>query len=60
MLKIVSEYDQEIPKSQTADISMAPQGRATQHQETPGKQTKQSNQLSIPRQDYCKTGMDIQ
>ena len=28
--KIVSEYDQEIPHSQTADKPMAPQGRATQ------------------------------
>ena len=28
--KIVSEYDQEIPQSQTADKSIAPQGRATQ------------------------------
>ena len=28
--KIVSEYDQEIPQSQTADNPMAPQGRATQ------------------------------
>ena len=28
--KIVSEYDQEIPKSQTADKPMAPRGRATQ------------------------------
>ena len=27
---IVSEYDQEIPQSQTADKFMAPQGRATQ------------------------------
>ena len=27
---IVSEYTQEIPQSQTADKSMAPQGRATQ------------------------------
>ena len=27
---IVSEYDQEIPQSQTADKPMAPQGRATQ------------------------------
>ena len=26
-----SEYDQEIPQSQTADKHMAPQGRATQH-----------------------------
>ena len=27
--KIVSEYDQEIPQSQTADNPMAPRGRAT-------------------------------
>ena len=26
----ISEYDQEIPQSQTTDKSMAPQGRATQ------------------------------
>ena len=34
-LKIVSEYDQEIPQSQTADNPMAPRGRATltRHQE---------------------------
>ena len=29
-LKIVSEHDQEIPQSQTADKPMAPRGRATQ------------------------------
>ena len=29
-LKIVSEYDQEIPQSQTADNPVAPQGRAAQ------------------------------
>ena len=28
--KIVSENDQEIPQSQTADVPMAPRGRATQ------------------------------
>ena len=28
--KILSEYDQEIPQSQTADKPMAPRGRATQ------------------------------
>ena len=28
--KIVSEYDQEIPQSQTADNPVAPQGRAAQ------------------------------
>ena len=30
LLKLVSEYDQEIPQSQTADNPMAPRGRATQ------------------------------
>ena len=30
-LKIVSEYDQELPPSQTVDKPMALQGRATQH-----------------------------
>ena len=30
VLKIVSEYDNEIPQSQTADKPMAPRGRATQ------------------------------
>ena len=29
--KIVSEYDQEIPQSQTADKPMAPRGRVTQN-----------------------------
>ena len=29
-LKIVSEYDQEIPQSQTADNPVAPRGRAAQ------------------------------
>ena len=28
--KIVSEYDQEIPQSQTTDTPMAPRGRSTQ------------------------------
>ena len=27
--------------------------------ETPGRQTKQCNQLSLPHQDACKTRMDI-
>ena len=33
MVKIVSEYDQEIPQSQTADNPMAPRGRAAQKPE---------------------------
>ena len=27
--------------------------------ETPGRQTKQSNQLSLPHQDDCKTRRDV-
>ena len=37
--KIVSEYDQEIPQSQTADKPMAPRGRATQ----PSRDTRKTN-----------------
>ena len=37
--KIVSEYDQEIPYSQTADNPMAPRGRATQ----PSRDTRKTN-----------------
>ena len=56
-LRIACENDQEIPQSQTADSPMAPRERATQ--QSPGRQTKQSNQLSLPHQDDCKTRMDI-
>ena len=53
-LKIVSEHDQEIPQSQTADKPMAPRGRAAQ---TIKKQ--QEDKLSLPHQDDSKTRMDI-
>ena len=29
------------------------------HHKTPGRQIKQSNQLSLPHQDDCNTRMDI-
>ena len=35
--KIVSEYDQEIPQSQTTDNPVAPQGRAAQPSQDTGK-----------------------
>ena len=38
-LKIVREYDQEIPQSQTADNPVAPRGRAVQ----PSRDTRQTN-----------------
>ena len=37
--KIVSEYDQEIPQSQTADYPVAPRGRAAQ----PSRDTRKTN-----------------
>ena len=38
-LKIVSEYDQEIPQSQIADNPVAPRGRAAQ----PSRDTRKTN-----------------
>ena len=44
-----SEYDQEIQQSHTADKPMASQGRASHNnRDTLRRQTKQSNQLSLP------------
>ena len=58
MLEIVSEYDQEIPQSQTADNPWHREEEPLNHHETPGRQIKQSNQLSLPHQDDCNTRMD--
>ena len=38
-LRIVSEYDQEIPQSQTADNPVAPRGRAAR----PSRDTRKTN-----------------
>ena len=46
--KIVNEYDPEIPQSQTADNPVALEEEPLNHHETPGRQIKQSNQLSSP------------
>ena len=54
-----SKYDQEIPQSQTTDNPMAPREEPLDNHETPGRQIKQSNQLSLPQQDDCNTRMDI-
>ena len=43
-LKIVSEYDQEIPQSQTADKPLAPRGRPAQ----PSRDTRKTNQAKQP------------
>ena len=42
--KKVSEYDQEIPQSQTADNLTTPQGRATQ----PSRDTRKTNPAKQP------------
>ena len=57
--KIVSEYVQEIPQSQTTDNTMTREEEPLNHHKTPGRQIKQSNQLSLPHQDDCNTRMDI-
>ena len=41
--KIVIEYDQEKPQSQTKDNPMAPRGTSLNHHKTPGRHIKQSN-----------------
>ena len=57
--KIVSEYDQEIPQSQTTDTPWHREEEPLNHHETPGRQIKQSNQLSLPHQDDCDTRINI-
>ena len=53
--KIVSAYDQEIPQTQTAYNPWHREEEPHNHHDAPGRQTKQSNQLSLPHQDDCKT-----
>ena len=43
-LKIVSEYDQDIPQSKTADNPVAPRGRAAQ----PSRDTRKTNEAKQP------------
>ena len=58
-IKIASEYDQEIPQSQTADNPWQREEKPHTTHETPGTQTKQSSQFSPLHLDDCKTRMDI-
>ena len=37
-----------------------PEEEPLNHHETPGRQIKQSNQLSLPHQDDCNTRMDTE
>ena len=53
-LKIVSEYGQEIPQSQTTDKPVASWGRVTQQSRDTRKQTKQSNNSLFPIEMIAK------
>ena len=54
-----SEYDQEIPQSQTTDNPWHREEEPLNHHETPRRHIKQSNQPSLPHQDDCNTRMHI-
>ena len=54
--KTVSEYDQEIPlQTNPWHLEEEPHN----NHETPGRQTNQNNQLSLPHHYDCKSRMDI-
>ena len=61
-IQILSEYDLEIPQSQTADKPMTPWERVTQQ----SRETRKTNKakqptLSLPHQDnYSRTILDTQ
>ena len=55
-MSMIRKYHNHKPQTKTR----APRERATQHHQTPRRQTKLSNQLSLPHQDDYKTKMDIE
>ena len=60
LTKIATEYAQE--KNYNHKLQTNPwhhEEEPHNNQETPGRQTKQSNQLSLPHQDNWETRMDI-
>ena len=59
LFKIVSEYDQDIPKSRLQTNPWHREEEPYNNNETPGRQTKYRSQLSFPHQDDCKTRMGI-
>ena len=50
----MSEYDQDMLQSPATDVL---RGIDTEHRQS--QQLKQSNQLSLPRQDLCLARLDI-
>ena len=57
--EIVNEYDQEYHNHKPPTDPWHHEEKPHNHDETPGRQTKQSNQLSLPHQDDFKNKMDI-
>ena len=53
-----SEYDQEIHNHKQQTTLWHREEEPLNHHETPGRQIKQSNQLSLPHQDDCNTRKD--
>ena len=58
-IKIVSQYDQEIPQYKPQTTPWHREEEPLNHHETPGRQIKQGNQLTLPHQNDCNTTMDI-
>ena len=56
-LKLVSDYEQQIPQQQTNPWHR--EEELHNNHETSGRETKQGNQLSHLHQDDYKTAMDI-
>ena len=54
-----SEYDQEYHNHKPQTNAWHRKEEPHNRNETPGRQTLQSKQLSLPLQDDCKTRMDI-
>ena len=51
--KIISEYDEEIPQSQTAEKPWHREEESHNNHEAPGRKTKQSKQLFHPHQMFA-------
>ena len=51
--KIISEFDQEIPQSQTAENLWHREEESHDNHEAPERQTKQSKQPFLPHQNVC-------
>ena len=58
-LSKVSEYVQEIPQLKLQTNPWRHEEELHNSHETRGRQTKQTNLLSLPHQDDCKTRVDI-